>query len=433
MEISGEKLDGIGEQMYVLIKRLFPICRSITGDGVRETLKIISEIIPVQIHEVPSGTKVFDWTVPKEWNIKDAYIKNSKGEKIVDFKKSNLHVLNYSIPINKKMNFSELKEHLFTLPKYPDWIPYLTSYYKENWGFCIPHKLYEKLEDDTYEVFIDSTLKDGHLTYGELYIKGELEDEFLLSTYICHPSLCNDNLSGPALLTYLAKTLLNKKLRYSYRFLFIPETIGAITWLCLNEEKIKKIKHGFVVTCVGDSNNMTYKLSRQEDAEIDKAVKKVLEDSKEEFKIIDFFPPGSDERQYGSLAFKLAIGSLMRSTYDTYAQYHTSADNLDFIGARYLADSYDKYLKVINVIESNKVYKNLYPKCEPQLGRRGVYRMIGGLKNEEDAVWAIIWLLNLCDGTNSLLDISIKSKIDFSTIKGAADALEKVEILKEVR
>ena len=307
MEINNKDWAKEGKDMYDLMIKLYPICRSITGNGVRETLKIIKKLIPIEIKEIPSGTKVFDWTVPKEWNIKDAYIKNSKGEKIVDFKNSNLHVLNYSLPINKKLRLNELKEHLFTLPEYPDWIPYLTSYYDENWGFCLSHNQYEKLEDDIYEVFIDSTLKDGFLTYGELYLEGKNKEEILLTCYICHPSLCNDNLSGIVLLTFLAKHILTLKkdtaLTNSYRFLFIPETIGSIAWLCLNEKKISNIKCGLVVTCVGDSGKFTYKKSRIGNALIDKVVEKVLIDSEEAHEIIEFFPTGSDERQFCSPGF----------------------------------------------------------------------------------------------------------------------------------
>lgn len=413
-----------GEKMFELMETLYPICRSITGNGVRQTLEIINQIIPIDIKEVPTGTKVFDWEVPKEWNIKDAYIKNSKGEKIVDFEKNNLHVLNYSTPIHKTVSLEELKEHLFTLPKYPDWIPYRTSYYNENWGFCITHKQYEELEDDTYEVYIDSSLDDGHLTYGELYIKGESEEEFLLSTYLCHPSLCNDNLSGVVLLTYLAKELLDKDLKYSYRFLFIPETIGAITWLSLNEEKTKNIKYGLVATCVGDRGNITYKKTRNGNEMIDRVVEKVFIDSKQQYKIIDFRPWGSDERQYCSPGFNLPVGSLMRTPYGIFPQYHTSADNLNFIDSNSLADCLQKYLEVIYIIENNNIYVNTNPKCEPQLGKRGLYDEISHLK------WVMFWVLNLSDGTNSLLDISIRSRLGFKQIKEAVDLLVVSELLK---
>jgi aminopeptidase-like protein len=420
----------IGNQMYDLMKELYPICRSITGNGVRETLNIIRKHIPLQTFEVPTGTKTFDWTIPKEWNIKDAYIKNSKGEKIIDFKKSNLHVLNYSLAINKKMNLEELKEHLFTLPDYPDWIPYLTSYYKDNWGFCLTHNQYKNLKEDTYEVVIDSTHKEGHLSYGEFYIKGESDEEVLFSTYLCHPSLCNDNLSGVALLTFLAKYLKDLNLKYSYRFLFIPETIGAITWLSLNEDKLSKIKHGLVATCVADPGKLTYKRTRDGNSEINKIVEKVLEDSKNEYRIVDFFPAGSDERQYNSPGINLSVGSLMRTMYGYFPEYHTSADNLDFVGPEHIKDTFIKYLQVIYLLENNHKYTNLNPKCEPQLGRRGLYRMVGGQKVGGIDQMAIFWVLNLSDGTNSLLDISTRSKMSFEQIKNVADVLMENDLLQ---
>lgn len=425
-----DKSGGVGKEIYALIKHLYPICRSITGNGVRETLQIIKEHIPIEIHEVPSGTRAFDWTVPKEWNIRDAYIKDPRGKKIVDFKKSNLHVLSYSIPINKKLPLNELKEHLFTLPDHPDWIPYRTSYYKENWGFCISHKQFEGLEEGTYEVVIDSDLKDGSLTYGELYIKGELEDEILLSTYVCHPSLCNDNLSGPALLTLLAKELIPAKPRYSYRFLFIPETIGAITWLSLNEARVRNIKHGLVVTCVGDKGRLTYKRSRNGSASIDRAVEKVLAESGSAYEVVDFFPWGSDERQFCSPAFNLPVGSLMRTPYNKFAEYHTSADSPSLMDQASLADSFEKYATIIQVLENNCTYMTQNPKCEPQLGKRGMYSLIGGRSDGIITEAAIFWVLNLSDGSQSLLDIAIRSGMGFEQIKHAADALHQKGLLK---
>jgi len=427
------KLDKeIGNEMHNLMANLYPICRSITGNGVRKTLEIIKEHMPIEIIEVSSGTQVFDWNVPREWNIKDAYVKNSNGEKIIDFNQSNLHVLNYSIPVNMKMSLEELKEHLYTLPDYTDWIPYLTSYYKDNWGFCLTHKQYEKLGEDTYEVVIDSTLEDGKLTFGEVYLKGKCDEEVLFSCYICHPSLCNDNLSGTVLLTFLSKLLLDIDLKYSYRFLFIPETIGAITWLSLNEDKISNIKHGLVATCVGDPGIPTYKKTRNGDAIIDKAVQKVLLDSGDKYDIVDFFPSGSDERQFSSPGFDLPVGSLMRTMYGRFPEYHTSADNLDFVKSQYLADSLEKYLKTIFILENNTTYLNLNPKCEPQLGKRGLYRMIGSQKTSGIDEIAMFWVLNLSDGTNSLLDISIRSEQTFQQIKDAADALYAHDLLKEV-
>lgn len=423
----------IGQEMYALIKKLYPICRSITGNGVRQTLNAIKEHIPFNIREVATGTKVFDWTVPKEWNIRDAYIKDPYGKKIVDFKKSNLHVLGYSTPIHRKVTLKELKKHLYTLPGNPDWIPYITSYYQENWGFCLSHKQYKQLKNGIYEVFIDSSLEKGSLTYGELYLEGQKKDEFLFSTYVCHPSLCNDNLSGVVTTTFLAKQLKKMKLKYSYRFLFIPETIGAITWLSRNESKASKIKFGLALTCIGDSGNITYKRSRDGNSIIDKAVEKVLFDSRDKYEIVSFNPAdGSDERQFCSPGFNLPIGSLMRTPYGHFSQYHTSADNLKIMSPLNLADSFRKCLEVISVIENNDKFLNNNPKCEPQLGRRGLYRTIGkrGLTINDAAIY---WVLNYSDGTNSLLDIALRSGIKFQQIKEASNALVSKKLIKIIK
>ena len=424
-------LSEVGTEMYQLISKLYPICRSITGNGIRETLNIIKELVPVDINEVPAGTRVFDWTVPKEWNIKDAYVLNSKGKKIIDFKKSNLHVLGYSVPIQKKVSLAELKEHLFTLPDQPECIPYRTSYYKETWGFCLSHNQFLSLEDDEYEVFIDSSLEEGYLTYGEYYLKGETEDEVLISCHCCHPSLCNDNLSGMALATFLAKFLSRFSLSYSYRFLFIPGSIGSITWLALNESKTNHIKHGLVVACVGDCGKSTYKKSRQGDAEIDKVVIHVLKHSGKDYEIMDFSPYGYDERQYCSPGFNLPVGCLMRTPHGCFPEYHTSADNLDFIKSEFLTDSFSKYLSVLNVLEANKKYLNTNPKCEPQLGKRGLYGAIGGQKINPFNQFAMLWVLNLSDGDHTLLDIAERSGLEFDLIRNAAELLLKHNLLKE--
>lgn len=429
-------LGSVGQEMYRLISELYPICRSITGDGFRETLRIINRYIPLQIHEVATGTRVFDWTVPKEWNIRDAYIKSANGERVVDFSKSNLHVVNYSIPVKTKLSWMELKEHLHTLPNHPDWIPYRTSYYEENWGFCLSYRkfleLEEKGQDQIYEVCIDSTLKDGYLTYGELYLKGESTDEVLLSSHACHPSLCNDNLSGVVLTTFLAQYLSRVSLRYSYRFLFIPGTIGSITWLCLNEERVSKIKHGLVVACVGDSGRITYKRSRRGNAEIDQAVAHVLKHSGQDYEIEDFSPYGYDERQYCSPGFNLPVGCLMRTPHGRYSEYHTSADNLDLVQSEYLADSFAKYMAVLNVLENNKRYLNKNPKCEPQLGKRGLYGAIGGQAGAKPDNLAMLWVLNLADGQHTLLDIADRSGLEFELVKRAADALLEHDLLQEL-
>ena len=422
----------VGQEMHALIGELYPICRSITGDGIRRTLKILQRYIPLQIHEVPSGTAVFDWVVPKEWNIRDAYVKNSKGEKIIDFQKSNLHVLNYSNPVKRNISLTELKEHLFTLPEHPDWIPYRTSYYKEDWGFCLSHNQFLELNDEEYEVCVDASLKEGHLTYGEYYLQGSTEDEFLVSCHVCHPSLCNDNLSGIALATYLAKHLTALSLRYSYRFLFIPGTIGSITWLSLNEDRVFRVKHGLVVAGVGDSGKFTYKKSRRGDAEIDRAAIQILKESGDDYEIIDFFPYGYDERQYCSPGFNLPVGCLMRTPQSRYPEYHTSADNLDFVKPKFLEGSFSKYLGVLNIIENNRRYVNQNPKCEPQLGKRKLYERIGGQREMAVDQLALLWVLNMSDGAHSLLDIATLAQLPFGKLQSAAHLLRERMLLREI-
>jgi aminopeptidase-like protein len=421
----------IGQEMHRLISQLYPICRSITGDGVRSSLRLLQDHLPLEINEVPSGTKVFDWTVPKEWNIRDAYIKNSKGQRIVDFNESNLHVVGYSVPVKKKVPLQELKEHLFTLPDCPDWIPYRTSYYKESWGFCLSHRQWSDLRDEEYEVCIDSSLKDGHLTYGELYLKGNTNDEVLISCHICHPSLCNDNLSGVAVAVSLAKALSASSRRYSYRFLFIPGTIGSITWLSLNESKLTQIKHGFVLTGVGDPGKSVYKKSRRGDADVDRAFYHVLKHAGGDYEVIDFFPYGYDERQYCSPAFNLPVGCLMRTPHGRYPEYHTSADNLEFVQPSYLADSFTKALAALHIVENNRTYKNLNPKCEPQLGRRGLYEMIGGQQGAKSHEMALLWVLNLADGSHTLLDIAERSELGFTLVKDTAHLLVEHGLLMD--
>lgn len=420
----------VGEPMYELVRELYPICRSITGNGVRETLHRVGEHIPLKVHEVPTGTRVFDWIVPKEWNIRDAYVKNSDGIKVVDFKKSSLHVLNYSTPIRKRMSLAELREHLYALPDHPDWIPYKTSYYQERWGFCLTQNQLDGLKEGMYEVAIDASLDEGHLTYGECYFPGASSDEVLISCHICHPSLCNDNLSGTALSTFLAKHLRGRALRYSYRFIFIPGTIGAITWLALNENTVGRIKHGLVVANVGDSGKMNYKKSRQGDAEIDRAAAHVLQHSGSPYEIIDFSPYGYDERQFCSPGFNLSMGSLTRTPWGHYPEYHTSADDLRLVQPRYLADSFRTYLSVLNILENNTRYLNQNPKCEPQLGKRGLYRTMGGNVESKEVELAMLWVLNLSDGHHSLLEIAERSKLAFPAVRAAARALETAGLLR---
>ncbi len=423
------RLSERGQQMHGLIGELYPICRSITGNGVRRTLDIIGRNIPLTRHEVPTGTRVFDWTVPKEWNIEEAWVENSRGERIIDFRNNNLHVLNYSTPVNKTVNLAELKQHLHSLPDHPDWIPYRTSYYKENWGFCLSHNQLQSLPEDNYRVVIDASLTDGALSYGECLIPGETEEEVLFSCHICHPSLCNDNLSGIALMVQLARLLRGKTLRYSYRFLFIPGTIGSITWLARNEAQAARIKHGLVVVCVGDEGPFTYKKSRQGNAVIDRAVQHILGQEGGHFELIDFYPYGYDERQYCSPGFDLPVGSLSRSSHGCYPEYHTSADNLELVKPHSLAESLAIYLQVVDLLENNSTYINQNPKCEPQLGKRGLYRAVGATAHHAFDEMALLWVLNLSDGKHSLLDIAERAGTPFGKIKAAADALIEAGLL----
>jgi aminopeptidase-like protein len=422
----------LGRELHDFAAELFPICRSITGDGMRRTLATIQSRIPLQTFEVPTGTDVFDWTVPKEWNIRDAYIKDASGRRIVDFRQNNLHVMNYSAPISAVLPVSELASHLFTLPGKPDWIPYRTSYYKEDWGFCLSHNQMLALQDREYEVRIDSTLEDGHLSYAECYLPGRSTDEVLISCHCCHPSLANDNLSGISVATVLARMLNGRDLRYSYRFLFIPGTIGAITWLARNPEAAGRIRHGLVLTCIGDAGGFHYKKSRQGDTEIDRAAAHVLRHCGETSEILEFSPYGYDERQYCSPGFNLPVGCIMRSVWGSFSEYHTSADNLNFIQPLQLARSLRVCAAIVDVLENNRRYCNENPYCEPQLGRRGLYRSSGG-DTIGSEISARLWVLNLSDGRHSLLDIADRSGIRFEALREAAELLFRNGLLSTSR
>ncbi len=428
-----EKVDQaeIGKEMHRLAGELYPICRSITGEGIRQTLSMIGSRIPLTTFQVPTGTAVFDWTVPKEWNIRDAYIKGPNKKRVVDFQKCNLHVLNYSTPIRATMPLSELKPHLLTIPQNPDWIPYRTSYYKEDWGFCLSHNQMLALKDGEYEVCIDSTLEDGHLTYGECYFPGQSTDEVLISCHACHPSLANDNLSGLAVATFLAQLLSGRDRRYSYRFLFIPGTIGAVTWLARNREAVERIRHGLVLTGIGDNNRFHYKKSRRGNTEIDRTVAHVLTHYSESPEILEFSPYGYDERQYCSPGFNLAVGCLMRSVSGSFPEYHTSADNLEFIHPRQLAESLRVCALILDMLEDNRRYRNLKPYGEPQLGRRNLYRSTGG-ESIGAEINARLWVLNLSDGEHSLLDIAERSDLPFVAIRDAAELLLENGLLSVV-
>ncbi len=426
---NGLDFDRLGGEMHALAREAYPICRSITGDGVRQTLDLLRRHVDLEVREVASGTEVFDWTVPAEWNIRAAWVKNPRGERVIDFSRHSLHVLSYSVPVHRKMPLAELREHLFTLPEQPDLVPYRTSYYQERWGFCLEHRVLEGLEEGEYEVRIDSTLEPGHLTWGELFLPGESEQTVLLSAHVCHPSLANDNLSGIAVCTFLAKLLAEAKRRYSYRFLFIPGTIGSITWLAGNGEQARQVRHGLVAANLGDAGAFHYKRSRRGDAEIDRAVARVLADSGEPHEIEDFLPFGYDERQYCSSGFDLAVGSLTRTPWGRYPQYHTSADDLDLVRPEHLATSLERYLGVVRVLESNRRYRNLQPHCEPQLGKRGLYPSIGGAAGQRKQL-ALLWVLNQSDGEHSLLDIAERSAMSYGEILEAAQALREAGLLE---
>jgi aminopeptidase-like protein len=417
--------------MKELVERLYPVCRSITGNGLRRTLEIIGEQLPLTVSEVPTGTQVLDWTVPREWNIRDAWVKDASGRKVIDFAEHNLHIVGYSTPFHATLPLAQLREHLHTLPEQPTLIPYRTSYYHETWGFCLRHDVLESLPDGDYEVCVDSTLDDGHLSYGEHVVPGELTDEIIVSCHICHPSLANDNMAGVAVAVELAKRLASTKPRYTYRFIFAPGTIGAITWLARNVERVDRVRGGVTLACAGDRGSVTYKRSRRGDAPVDRAMEYVLRESGREHKVIDFSPYGYDERQYCSPGFNLGVGSLTRTPYAGYPEYHTSGDDPDFVTEESMADTLDTLLAAVAVLERDRRYVNLSPYGEPQLGRRGLYESLGGRSDTKQAQLAMLWVLNLSDGEHSLLDIARRAGIPFATVADAADALRGAGLVKE--
>jgi aminopeptidase-like protein len=417
-------VDALGRELYERIRALYPICRSITGHGVRETLSRIATEIDLQVHEVPTGTPVFDWIVPNEWNIRDAYIKNLDGERLVDFQASNLHVVSYSAPVRARLKLADLRPHLFSIPEQPDRIPYKTSYYHETWGFCVTDRVRQSLTDDEYDVCIDATLAPGQLTYGECCLPGDDAAEVLVSAHVCHPSLCNDNLSGVSVAVTLARLLRDRPRRYTYRFVFIPGTIGAITWLARNEHRAERIRHGLVLACLGDRGRFTYKRSRRGAAEIDRVAAYVLRTSRPAHDIEPFSPYGYDERQYCSPGFNLPVGVLSRTPWGRFPEYHTSADDLSLVHPTALADSLKACVDIVDVLEGNGTFVNRFPKCEPQLGRRGLYASMGGHSDDRRArEGALLWILNLSDGGHDLLDIAERAGLPFAMIRDAASAL----------
>ena len=410
--------------MWSLVEDLYPICRSITGDGVRRTLDRIERDLPAPLlrSEVPTGTKVLDWTIPNEWNIRDASIADRDGDRVVDFNVSNLHVVSYSMPVRARMSREELLPHLHTLPNHPEWIPYRTSYYVEAWGFCLSQRALEALPDGDYEVNIDSTLAPGHLTYGELILPGEDPAEVVVSAHVCHPSLADDNLSSIAVATALARDLASRRRRYTYRFIFAPGTIGTIAWLARNREVVSRIRAGLTLTCLGDASPFTYKRTIGGTAEIDRAAAVALRDRGGAAQQVDFFPYGYDERQYNSPGFRAPIGSLMRGRHGQFPEYHTSGDDLAFVSAEHLAESLDVVRSIVDIIDENHTYTNLAPDGEPQLGQRGLYRGTGGT-DIPDLNLAMLWILTLSDGATDLIAIAERSMMPWGSIVAAANLL----------
>lgn len=400
-------MNDTGRNMYELAGKLFPICRSITGNGFRQSLEMIREIVPeIQVFEVPSGTAVYDWTVPKEWNIRGGWIKNMQGETIIDFNDCNLHVMGYSIPVHQTISREELSEHVYTQPEQPEWIPYVTSYYKERWGFCMSERQKQALTDAEYEVYIDSTLEDGFLTYGELVLPGETDDEIFFSTYLCHPSMANNELSGPCVQTELIKYLKSlSHRRYTYRFAFIPETIGSITYLSRNLEALQQhVKAGFVLSCVGDNRTYSMVSTKYEDTLADRVLNNVLKFHYPDYIRYSFMKRASDERQYGSAGVDLPVCAFCRSKYHEYPEYHTSADNMDLISPEGLSGAYEVMVKVINALENNYFYQ-MQCKCEPQLGKRGLYPTVSQKGTKGDARYMQDFIA-YADGRNDLIGIS---------------------------
>lgn len=418
--------------MHRLAKELFPICRSLTGDGVRETLGIIRrELGELSVYEVPTGTQCFDWTIPKEWNINDAYIVTPDGNRICQFSDSTLHVVGYSLPVNKTLTLEELQKHLHSLPEQPDAIPYVTSYYSDYWGFCLTEGDRQKLKKGDYQVYIDSELQEGSLTYGELIIPGESEEEVFLSTYVCHPSMANNELSGPVVTTCLAKWLLaQKQRRYTYRIVFIPETIGSITYLSRNLSEMKKnIVAGFNITCVGDDRDYSYLPSRAGSTLADKAALHSLNHMVDSYTTYSFLDRGSDERQYCYPGVDLPVCTIMRTKYGVYPEYHTSLDDLSLVTPMGLFGSYNVIKNAIAIIEANKTLRCKYL-CEPQLGKRGLYPNISE-KGSATSVELMMNILTYLDGTIDLLDLADKLSVDFWEVKKITDKLFDADLLEK--
>jgi len=422
----------LAQRAMRLMDEIFPICRSITGAGVRATLDLLSRHIPLLRFEVPSGTPVFDWTVPHEWNIRDAYVTDASGKRVIDFREHNLHVLNYSTPVRAKMSLAELRPHLYSLPEHPNWIPYRTSYWREHWGFCLTHRQYEALADGDFEVVIDADLAPGALTYAECRIAGATDEEFLLFTHVCHPALANDNASGIAVATTIAAELLAARPQLSYRIVFAPATIGSITWLSRNANAARRLRGGLVIGLLGDPGPLTYKRSRRGNTELDFIASGVLRTLGPEHRVVDFSPYGYDERQFCSPGFNLPVGRLTRTPNGEYSEYHTSADNLALIDVDAIAQSVRAVAGILALIDSNPRFRRRAAECEPQLGKRGLFRSTGG-RSPQEFEFALLWLLNQADGTHGLNDVAAASGLPAATVQAAAEELVQAGLIEEVR
>ncbi len=426
----------LGATAFRHVTSLFPLFRSITGPGLRQTLRYVAEHTGAQVREVPSGTRVLDWEVPLEWTVRGATISRLSGEVVVDLADSNLHLLHYSRPVDARVSRRELDAHLHSLPEQPDLIPYRTGYYADSWGFCVTQRQRDALTDESYHVRIDADLLPGSLSYGELLLPGQVADEVLLSVHCCHPSLANDNLSSIAVAIELARRLSERPRRHhSFRFVFVPGTIGAIAWLQDNPDAAQRVRHGLVLSCLGDAGPHTYKQSRRGNAPIDRYVEHVLRAEGGVARIRPFIPYGYDERQYCSPGFNLPVGCLMRSPNGTFPEYHTSADNLDFVHPDALAGSIRLIEEIVEVIEEDRVPVSTAPYGEPQLGRRGLYAAIGGQFDKAGPArrfdqMALLWVLNQADGGNSLLDIAERSGKPFGEVAAATAALEAAGLLE---
>ncbi len=421
-----------GAELHALAAELYPICRSITGDGVRRSLQILRGRIPLEMHEVPSGAAVYDWEVPPEWNVEDAAVFGPDGERVIDFQAHNLHLVSYSEPVATTLTLDELDARLHSIPERPEWIPYRTSYYRRSWGFCLRDSVRRALRPGDYRIEIRSSLAPGSLTYAELLLPGRTDDEVLFFTHVCHPSLANDNTSGMAVATALAAWIAAAPRRYTYRFVFAPGTIGSLCWLHANEPALGRIRAGLVLGLLGDPAGLTYKTSRDGDAYTDAVAGYVLSRAEpERSTLVPFTPYGYDERQFCSPGFNLPVGRLTRSANGTYPEYHTSADDLGFIRPEQLESSLDACRSFVEVLEDDARYLNRSPKGEPRLGKRGLYGAVGG-HSPAEREYAMLWLLNQSDGTRSLLDVARRSGLDFGVLREAAAALQAAGLLADV-